>query len=204
MANISNTYIRAYIDNKEINSNQIKYIERSDVIKSVTDYGTPEQNPKPGFNFNIDTSNLDVGKHSIKIELYSDNEILSTINANFNIDGDLHIQYRAHVGKVGWQNYKKDGEMAGTSGQSLRIEAVNIKLLNNADLNVKYQVHIQDIGWQDWKQNGEMAGTEGQSLRLEAIRIELDNSEDYTIMYRVHIQDIGWQDWKQMVKRQEQ
>ena len=87
--------------------------------------------------------------------------------------------------------------MAGTSGQSLRIEAVNIKLLNNADLNVKYQVHIQDIGWQDWKQNGEMAGTEGQSLRLEAIRIELDNSEDYTIMYRVHIQDIGWQDWKQ-------
>ena len=81
----------------------------------------------------------------------------------------------------------QNGEMAGTSGKSLRLEAMNIKLLNNEDknLHIKYQVHVQDEGWQNWRTDGEMAGTSGKSLRLEAIRILLDNSEDYSIMYRV-------------------
>ena len=99
---------------------------------------------------------------------------------------------------VGWQNYVQDGQMSGTSGRSLRLEGMNIKLLNNINknINIKYQVHVQDIGWQEWKKNDEMAGTSGRSLRLEGIKIYLENAEDYSIMYRVHVQDIGWQDWK--------
>ena len=198
MANVSNTYIKAYVDDTEIDSTTIHYYERTDIIKTINGYGTEKQNPTPGFNFNVDFSSLEGGNHTIKINLYSDSTILATISTTINLDKSLHVQYRTHVEEEGWQDYVQDGEMAGTSGKSLRLEAMNIQLLNNADenLNIKYQVHVQDIGWQDWKQNGEMAGTSGKSLRLEAIRICLDNSDDYSIMYRVHVQDIGWQDWK--------
>ena len=198
MANVSNTYIKAYIDDKEVNTEEINYYERPDVIKTITNYGTAKQNTKPGYKFNVDISSLDSGNHEIKINLYSDSTILTSITRTINIDKGLHVQYRTHVEDEGWQNYVQDGEMAGTSGKSLRLESMNIQLLNNTEenLNIKYQVHVQDIGWQDWKQNGEMAGTLGQGLRLEGIKICLDNSDEYSIMYRVHVQNIGWQDWK--------
>ena len=198
MANVSNTYIKAYVDGKEIDSKTIQYYERKDVINEIIEYGTNGQNPTPGYSFNIDISKFNGGSHTIKIELYYDNTVLTTTNTTFNFDKNLHVQYMTHVQDDGWQNWRTDGEMAGTSGKSLRLEAMNIKLLNNAnsDIHIKYQVHVQDDGWQDWKTDGEMAGTSGRSLRLEAIRILLDNSEDYSIMYRVHVQDEGWQDWR--------
>ena len=198
MANVSNTYIKAYVDDKEIDSKTIQYYERQDVINEIIEYGTNGQNPTPGYSFNIDISKFNGGSHTIKIELYYDNTVLTTTNTTFNFDKNLHVQYMTHVQDEGWQDWKKDGEVAGTSGKSLRLEAMNIKLLNNKDknLHIKYQVHVQDDGWQDWKTDGEMAGTSGRSLRLEAIRILLDNSEDYSIMYRVHVQDEGWQDWR--------
>ena len=198
MANVSNTYIKAYVDGKEIDSKTIQYYERKDVINEIIEYGTNGQNPTPGYSFNIDISKFNGGSHTIKIELYYDNTVLTTTNTTFNFDKNLHVQYITHVQEEGWQDWKTDGEMAGTSGKSLRLEAMNIKLLNNKDknLHIKYQVHVQEDGWQDWKTDGEMAGTSGRSLRLEAIRILLDNSEDYSIMYRVHVQDEGWQDWR--------
>ena len=106
------------------------------------------------------------------------------------------ICYTTHIQDIGWQNQVKDGEMAGTEGQSKRLEAIKITLKDLSGVKIKYQTHIQDIGWQDWKYDGTLAGTEGQSKRLEAIRIELEESDKYSIMYRVHIQDIGWQDWR--------
>ncbi len=198
MANVSNTNIKAYVDGKEIDSKTIQYYERKDVINEIIEYGTNGQNPTPGYSFNIDISKFNGGSHTIKIELYYDNTVLTTTNTTFNFDKNLHVQYMTHVQDEGWQDWKKDGEVAGTSGKSLRLEAMNIKLLNNAnsDIHVKYQVHVQDEGWQNWRTDGEMAGTSGKSLRLEAIRILLDNSEDYAIMYRVHVQDEGWQDWR--------
>lgn len=106
------------------------------------------------------------------------------------------ICYTTHIQDIGWQNQVKDGEMAGTEGQSKRLEAIKITLKDLKDVKVKYQTHIQDIGWQDWKYDGTLSGTEGQSKRLEAIKIELEESDKYSVMYRVHIQDIGWQEWR--------
>ena len=111
-------------------------------------------------------------------------------------DEEPSISYTTHIQDIGWQNQVKDGEMAGTEGQSKRLEAIKITLKDLSGVKIKYQTHIQDIGWQDWKYDGTLAGTEGQSKRLEAIRIELEESDKYSIMYRVHIQDIGWQDWR--------
>ena len=39
---------------------------------------------------------------------------------------DKKLYYEAHVQGIGWQGVRKDGEMAGTTGQSKRIEAVRI------------------------------------------------------------------------------
>ena len=83
------------------------------------------------------------------------------------------MQYEAHVQDIGWQGWKNEGQIAGTTGQSKRIEAIRIKLKNTDKYSVQYRVHVQDIGWQDWCENGEMAGTTGQSKRIEAIQIKI-------------------------------
>lgn len=113
-----------------------------------------------------------------------------------NVKNVTGVIYRTHVEEIGWQNYVKNEETAGTEGRCLRLEALDIKLQNLEGIKIKYKVHVESIGWQDWKTNGEMAGTEGKALRLEAMRIQLEATEEYSIMYRVHVQDIGWQDWR--------
>ena len=108
------------------------------------------------------------------------------------------VDYESHVQDKGWQEEKKDGEVSGTTGESKRIEAVNIQLENQEyQGNINYQAHVQDIGWQTTVWGGEVAGTVGQAKRLEAVKMWLtgDMANYYSIQYRVHIQDIGWQDW---------
>ena len=109
-----------------------------------------------------------------------------------------YVSYQTHVQDIGWQGIKYDGEEAGTSGQSKRLEAINISLSNPLySGSIEYQTHVQDIGWQGWKANGQIAGTSGQSKRLEAIRIKLtgEMAKQYDIYYRVHSQEFGWLGW---------
>ena len=109
------------------------------------------------------------------------------------------IKYQTHVQNIGWQDWKKDTEVSGTSGQSLRLEGIKIQLFDpEYNGGVEYQTHVQNIGWQDWKSDGQMAGTSGLSYRLEGIRIRLtgEMANHYDIYYRTHVQNIGWQDWK--------
>ena len=65
--------------------------------------------------------------------------------------------------------------MSGTSGKSLRLEAIEIKLTGEiADLyDVYYRVHAENIGWMNWAKNGEQSGTAGYAYRLEGIEIVL-------------------------------
>ena len=113
---------------------------------------------------------------------------------------DMSISYNTHIQNIGWEAdfSKSNGQSSGTSGQSLRLEAIKIKL-NNAPsgINLKYQVHVENEGWQGWKNNGETAGTTGKSYRLEAIRIKLEGTKNYKVQYRAHVQNIGWQDWQE-------
>lgn len=113
---------------------------------------------------------------------------------------DFSVAYRSHVQNAGWESeWLSDGEMSGTSGKSLRLEAVQIKLENAPAVgSIEYMTHIQNLGWEkEWKKDGESSGTSGQSLRLEAIKIRLSGelAEQYDIYYRVHAQQYGWLDW---------
>ena len=108
------------------------------------------------------------------------------------------LMYSTHVQNVGWQGYVSDGDMAGTSGRSLRLEGIKM-YLQNVDYsgNIEYKTHVQNIGWQNYVRNNNMAGTSGKSLRLEAIQIRLTGeiANHYDIYYRVHVQNFGWLDW---------
>lgn len=113
---------------------------------------------------------------------------------------DMSVAYYSHIQNIGWEKeYSKvNGQISGTEGQSLRLEAIKINLKNApSGVKIKYQAHIQDIGWQPWKENGQTSGTEDKSLRLEAIKIKLEGTKKYKVQYRVHIQNIGWQEWKE-------
>ena len=110
-----------------------------------------------------------------------------------------NIQYKTHVQDIGWQGTTNEGEIAGTTGQGKRVEALSISL-SNPELsgNIEYRTHIQNIGWEsNWHKNGEVAGSIGQSLRVEALQVRLtgDVSNRYDIAYRVHVQDYGWLGW---------
>ena len=84
------------------------------------------------------------------------------------------LQYTTHVQDYGWQTYVTDGQMAGTSGESKRLEGIRIQLANpQYSGSIRYSTHVQDYGWQDFVENGAVSGTVGELKRLEAIRIEL-------------------------------
>ena len=108
------------------------------------------------------------------------------------------ISYRTHVQTYGWQDWKKNGEMSGTQGQSKRLEAINIQLTDKpCSGGIEYRTHVQTYGWQGWVSDGAMAGTSGQSKRLEAIQIRLtgDMANRYDVYYQTHIQRFGWSGW---------
>ncbi len=108
------------------------------------------------------------------------------------------IQYRTHVQNDGWQDWRYDGGMSGTSGRALRLEGINIQLANQKyNGGIEYRTHVQNDGWQGWVSNGAMSGTSGRSLRLEGIEIRLtgEMANYYDVVYRVHVQNIGWQAW---------
>lgn len=111
------------------------------------------------------------------------------------------LSYQSHIENAGWTDPVTDGTTSGTTGQSLRLEAIKISILDKGtlDLNLEYQAHVENVGWQPLVHDGEIAGTVGESKRLEAIRINLIGADatKYNILYRVHVQDFGWQVWYQ-------
>lgn len=121
------------------------------------------------------------------------------------------IEYRAHCQSIGWQEWKKDGEVAGTVGKGKRLEAIQIRLTGELaeKYDIYYQVHCSRFGDMGWAKNGERAGTAGYSRSIEAITVLLveKNSENApeqtkrsfisptekgTLTYEAHVQTHGW------------
>ena len=129
----------------------------------------------------------------------------SNTNPSVADEANVNIAYRTHVQTFGWQGWKYNGVMSGTSGKAKRLEGINIKLTNKPySGSIVYTTHVQSIGWQGnennvntWFRDGQMAGTSGRAKRLEAIRIALtgEMAEHYDVYYRVHAQSYGWLAW---------
>ncbi|MCL1847753.1 MAG: polysaccharide deacetylase family protein, partial [Coriobacteriia bacterium] len=79
------------------------------------------------------------------------------------------------VSGIGWQGWKSGGAVAGTTGQSRQIEAVEMRLTGELEANfdIYYRAHIPNIGWLGWASNSGTAGTTGLSCRVEALQVTL-------------------------------
>jgi N-acetylmuramoyl-L-alanine amidase-like protein/hydrophobic W protein len=114
----------------------------------------------------------------------------------------LGVAYQAYVQNIGWQGWRSNwlggtglDALAGTVGQSLRVEALQISLQKPTGMagNVCYQAHVQNYGWMAAVCDGAVAGTTGQSLRVEAMRVWLTNQAPGThICYRAQVEALGW------------
>lgn len=110
------------------------------------------------------------------------------------------MNYRAHVQNVGWLDPVHDGQVAGITGLSLRLEA--LKCTPPEGTVCDFTVHIQDAGDVSYRgvQRGvydPIMGTTGKSLRMEGFSIKLrENTTGKKLRYRAHVQNIGWQEWK--------
>lgn len=108
-----------------------------------------------------------------------------------------NVAYQAHVQNIGDTGIGYDGDLVGTVGKTLRMEAIKVSLPSIMNGSVEYKAHVQNIGWQGWRESGKLAGTKGKSLRMEAVKIRLtgEAAKGYDIYYQVHVQNIGWLDW---------
>ena len=120
---------------------------------------------------------------------------------------DSGFSYRAHSQDFGWLDAVRDGQTAGTTGKSKRLEAIKVTPPEGLELTVK--AHIQGKGWVEYKgikagessgegssPNDPIIGTVGESLRLEAIEVCVDkNTTGKRLRYRVHEADDGWTGW---------
>ena len=155
---------------------------------------------KKGESFNHTIGNI----RSVRGEAYvpASNAVANPVVTGENT---VNVEYRTHVQSFGWQGWKYNGTMSGTSGLAKRLEGINIRLTNKPyNGSIVYTTHVQSYGWQGdinntntWCRDGQMSGTSGKAKRLEAICIALtgEMAEHYDVYYRVHAQSYGWLGW---------
>lgn len=175
----------------------------------------------PGVNYQTHIENIgweaDAG-----IGLRSNGEASGTFARSLRLEGikinldtqgyDLGVSYQTHIQNIGWENdagigWQSNGNMSGTYGKSLRLEAIKIKLTgSDADkFDIYYQVHAENIGWMGWAKNGESAGTAGYSYRLEAIKIKIipkgadapGSTANPFLTYGVNVDQKGFQTYEE-------
>lgn len=108
---------------------------------------------------------------------------------------DDGIKYEAHLEDIGWQGWKSNGERAGTTGESRRLEAIRIDAPN---LIVEAEAHIQDVGWINYGviNKDTIIGTVGESKRLECLRLKItDGNGNIKAQYRLHLEGSGDTCW---------
>lgn len=102
------------------------------------------------------------------------------------------VNYSVHTRGNGWMNQRCDGDMAGTTGQNRRIEAIKLWMKNGTIKSVT--VHVRSDGDKTYNNptKDTVIGTTGKKKRIEAIKIE----SDIPLRYRVHQKTYGWSGWK--------
>jgi uncharacterized protein YjdB/N-acetylmuramoyl-L-alanine amidase len=111
---------------------------------------------------------------------------------------DIGVACNAHVQDYGWKGWVYNGEIAGTTGEGKRVEALWVYPYNlPTGATITATAHIQDVGWKTYNitSEGAMIGTTGQSKRIEALSFKLNGAPGYVIEYRVHSETFGWSNW---------
>lgn len=106
---------------------------------------------------------------------------------------DPGLRELVHIQDIGDRIFP-EGAVAGTTGQSRRLEGFQINLDSPIPgLSMEYMAHVQDIGDTSWVREGQYVGTKGQSKRIEGFAIRLTGSQasKYDVFYQAHVEGIG-------------
>ncbi len=111
------------------------------------------------------------------------------------------VRSRGYVESKSWMPYVNTGQFIGTTGLGLRLEGMNLGLVNSPVTDtIQANSHVQSIGWSGFKTIGSstLIGTTGRNLRLEAVQFKLTGNlaTKYVVSYRAHVQGLGWLPWK--------
>lgn len=184
---------------------------RSNVIVGRSDLANVNRAAAKGYGYRLVEFGFISNKNDVKIFNSRIDDIAEGVLEAFNIPtkrikqipgkakNDNQLWYRAHCQNLGWLDPVHDGQTAGTTGFSARLEALLIDLREirkkypNAKLSGDF--HVQNIGTVhlDNIEPDTLIGTIGKSLRLEAFRLHLTGVPDKKLYYEAHVQDIGWQ-----------
>ncbi len=118
----------------------------------------------------------------------------SQYDGNVQPVNNMGLKYQAHTQDIGWREWVRDGQIAGSVGKAKQLEALRIDV-GNLPLKLKAKVHIQNIGWVtiDNITKDTVIGTTGKRLRIEAIELdEIENKTGKKLYYQAHLANTGW------------
>lgn len=104
---------------------------------------------------------------------------------------EYNITYRTHTHEYGWFDWVGDGEISGTKGLSLAIDAIQIEGGMNSGILPTYQLNIDINGETGVCKFGEVCGAEDKGRNAYAIKINCEKK----MKYRVYRQKKGWSKW---------
>ncbi|MGN0301579.1 MAG: L,D-transpeptidase family protein [Anaerotardibacter sp.] len=144
----------------------------------------------------LDTSSAE-SQEEVLVALSDEDQ--DTAEAVINSNSMAHIQNKGDTkGTFSTDSAGNKTYTLGTTGQSLRLEALYLSVDTELSGSIEYKTHIQNVGWESsFVKDGERSGTQGKSLRLEAVQIRLTDelADQYDIYYRAHVQNFGWLAW---------
>ena len=88
----------------------------------------------------------------------------------------LGVEYQVHVEGYGWTGWKKNGQVAGTTGESRRVEAIRFRLIDKQETEEIFlhgNAHVENIGWCGFVPENEVCGTTGEARKLESLQFSL-------------------------------
>jgi uncharacterized protein YjdB len=105
----------------------------------------------------------------------------------------IHVAYNANPRGLGYTGWKRDGEEAGTRGESRALNTFKAVLYNHPDdMILRYRCYIQDQGWQDFT-DGECGNfSADKDIYAAEMRLEGPNIYPGTILsFGAHIANRG-------------
>ena len=150
LATEKDTKLVALVDEKEINKTDVNMYYAYDLISIIRGYGTYEENPFPNFTITIPTEEIQQGKHKLKIQFKTSDDVLLE-EKEIEIIVDKNIKHTLNVDTPS-NNEQFDKYGINISGWKLSTEKntkidilLDNKEIDNLDVRYSYKYDLISI-----------------------------------------------------------
>ncbi|MFB7186944.1 hypothetical protein ACFCZT_16930 [Streptomyces sp. NPDC056230] len=108
------------------------------------------------------------------------------------------VCYQAHLKRVGWQDWRCDGEWAGSTGQAISIDSIRFHFPAST-IELCARAHRSNYGWDAYysctspSNRTIQVGDVNTDAPIEAVRVYLDHTTGM-VDGAAHVSNIGWID----------